>query len=63
MRNMRIRTYNYPQGRLTDHRIGLSLYNLPLIMEGNLDPLIDALRRAVREKTLETPILQDNDDD
>lgn len=63
MRNMRIRTYNFPQGRLTDHRIGLSLYNLPLIMEGNLDPVVDALRRAVRERTLETPILQDSDDD
>ncbi|MCX6085595.1 MAG: peptide chain release factor 1 [Caldiserica bacterium] len=62
MRNMRIRTYNFPQGRLTDHRIGLSLYNLPLIMEGNLDPVIDALHRAFRERTLETPILQDNDD-
>jgi hypothetical protein len=32
-------------------------------MEGNLDPVVDALRRAVREKTLETPILQDSDDD
>ncbi len=63
MRNMRIRTYNFPQGRLTDHRIGLSLYNLPLIMEGNLDPVVDALRRAVRERTLETPILQDSDND
>jgi peptide chain release factor 1 len=63
MRNMRIRTYNFPQGRLTDHRIGLSLYNLPLIMEGNLDPVIDALHRAFRERTLETPILQGNDDD
>src|SRR5450756_1018458 len=63
MRNMRIRTYNFPQGRLTDHRIGLSLYNLPLIMEGNLDPVVDALHRASRERTLETPILQGNDDD
>lgn len=62
MRNMRIRTYNFPQGRLTDHRIGLSLYNLPLIMEGNLDAVVDALHRASRERTLETPILQDNDD-
>lgn len=62
MRNMRIRTYNFPQGRLTDHRIGLSLYNLPLIMEGNLDPVIDALHRAFREKTLQTPILEDSDD-
>jgi peptide chain release factor 1 len=63
MRNLRIRTYNFPQGRLTDHRIGLSLYNLSLIMEGNLDPVVDALHRASRERTLETPILQGNDDD
>jgi peptide chain release factor 1 len=63
MRNMRIRTYNFPQGRLTDHRIGLSLYNLPLIMEGNLGPVIEALQRASREKTLGTPILADNDED
>jgi peptide chain release factor 1 len=63
MRNMRIRTYNFPQGRLTDHRIGLSLYNLPLIMEGNFDPVVEALQRASREKTLETPILADNDED
>ena len=63
MRNMRIRTYNFPQGRLTDHRIGLSLYNLPLIMEGNLGPVVEALQRASREKTLGTPILADNDED
>ncbi|MCE5193568.1 peptide chain release factor 1 [bacterium] len=62
MRNMRIRTYNFPQGRVTDHRIGLSFYNLPLIMEGNLDPVVDALHRAFRERTLETSILQDSDD-
>lgn len=42
-RSERIRTYNFPQGRLTDHRIGLTLYNLDKIMEGDLDPVIDAL--------------------
>ena len=42
-RSERIRTYNYPQGRLTDHRIGLSL-SLPNVVEGNLDDLIDALQ-------------------
>lgn len=62
MRNMRIRTYNFPQGRLTDHRIGLSLYNLPIIMEGGLDPVVEALQHASREKTLEAPILSDEDD-
>jgi peptide chain release factor 1 len=43
-RSEKIRTYNFPQSRLTDHRIGLSLYDLPSVMEGNLDPLVDALR-------------------
>lgn len=42
-RSERIRTYNYPQGRLTDHRINLTLYQLPQIMEGDLDPVINAL--------------------
>lgn len=43
-RSERIRTYNFPQGRLTDHRINLTLYQLPQIMEGYLDPVIEALR-------------------
>lgn len=42
-RSERIRTYNFPQGRLTDHRINLTLYQLPTIMEGDLTSLIDAL--------------------
>ncbi len=42
-RSERIRTYNFPQGRMTDHRINLTLYALPQIMEGNLDDVIDAL--------------------
>ena len=42
-RSERIRTYNFPQGRLTDHRINLTLYALPQIMAGDLDPVIDAL--------------------
>ena len=45
-RSERIRTYNFPQNRLTDHRIGLTLYSLPQIMEGELDELIDALQQA-----------------
>lgn len=44
-RSQRIRTYNFPQGRLTDHRIGLTLYSLDAIVEGELDPVIDALSR------------------
>lgn len=42
-RSERIRTYNFPQGRMTDHRINLTLYSLAQIMDGDLDPLIDAL--------------------
>lgn len=42
-RSERIRTYNFPQGRLTDHRINLTLYQLPSIMEGNLGPVVEAL--------------------
>jgi len=42
-RNERIRTYNFPQNRVTDHRIELTLYNLPAVLEGDLEGLIDAL--------------------
>ncbi|MEO7936728.1 MAG: peptide chain release factor 1 [Dokdonella sp.] len=44
-RSQRIRTYNFPQGRVTDHRINLTLYRLPEIMQGELDELIDTLTR------------------
>ncbi len=44
MRNERIRTYNFPQGRVTDHRIGLTLYKIDAIMNGDLDELLDAVR-------------------
>ena len=52
-RSERIRTYNYPQGRVTDHRINLTLYRLEEILEGDLDELIDALKSADEEKKLE----------
>ena len=42
-RNEKIRTYNFPQNRVTDHRIEVTLYNLANVIEGNLDPLIDPL--------------------
>jgi peptide chain release factor 1 len=42
-RNERIRTYNFPQNRVTDHRIELTLYNLPFVMEGDIDPVIEPL--------------------
>jgi len=45
-RSEKIRTYNYPQNRITDHRIGLSLYDLANVLEGNMEPLVDALRSA-----------------
>lgn len=51
-RSERIRTYNFPQNRLTDHRINLTLYNLDRILEGDLDELIQALRRYDRELRL-----------
>jgi peptide chain release factor 1 len=44
-RSQRIRTYNYPQGRVTDHRINLTLYRLPEIVAGDLDELVDSLTR------------------
>ena len=52
MRNERIRTYNFPQGRLTDHRIGLTLYRLESVMDGELDELIDALVTADQAERL-----------
>lgn len=45
-RSERIRTYNFPQGRVTDHRIGLTLYSLDSFMDGKLDPVVDALLAA-----------------
>jgi peptide chain release factor 1 len=42
-RSERIRTYNYPQGRVSDHRINLTLYRLDAILDGDLDELLDAL--------------------
>ena len=52
MRNERIRTYNFPQGRLTDHRIGLMLYKLDAVMDGDLDDIIDALTTARQAEQL-----------
>jgi peptide chain release factor 1 len=43
-RSERIRTYNFPQGRLTDHRIGLTVYQLPEVMEGKVDEILAALQ-------------------
>lgn len=55
-RSERIRTYNYPQGRMTDHRIGLTLYRLEDILNGDIDEVIDALITADRAANLESTI-------
>ena len=52
MRNERIRTYNFPQGRVTDHRINLTLYKIDSVMDGQLDELIDALATADQAEKL-----------
>ena len=51
-RSERIRTYSFPQNRVTDHRIGLTLYNLPQVMEGAIEPIIAALQKADYEEKL-----------
>ena len=52
MRNERIRTYNFPQGRVTDHRVGLTLYKIDAVMDGDLDEIIDALATADQAEKL-----------
>jgi len=52
-RSAKIRTYNYPQSRVTDHRINLSVHNLSDVMNGHLDELVDALRMASRQEQLD----------
>jgi peptide chain release factor 1 len=51
-RSEKIRTYNYPQDRITDHRIGLTVHNLPGVLDGNLDEIIDQLRQSEQDKLL-----------
>ena len=51
-RSERIRTYNFPQGRCTDHRINLTLYSLDRIMQGEIDPLLEALSQAAQAEAL-----------
>ncbi len=57
-RSERIRTYNFPQGRVTDHRIGLTLYRLEEILEGNLDEIIDALITYYQAEAIKNMNLQ-----
>ena len=49
-RSAKIRTYNFPQSRITDHRINLSVFNLADVLDGDLDELVDALRMAGRQE-------------
>lgn len=58
-RSERIRTYNYPQGRLTDHRIGLTLYRLDSVLDGDIDEIIDALITADRAEQLRLSMEQE----
>jgi peptide chain release factor 1 len=53
-RSEKIRTYNFPQGRVTDHRIGLTVHQLPYVLEGDLDELAEALLAAERAEQLES---------
>jgi len=51
-RSERIRTYNFPQGRVTDHRIGLTMYQLQAFLDGDMDEMIDALITADQAERL-----------
>ena len=54
-RSQRIRTYNFPQGRITDHRIGLTMYNLENIVDGDINAIIDALSTHYQAEALKSP--------
>jgi peptide chain release factor 1 len=55
-RSAKIRTYNYPQSRVTDHRINMTLYNLPVVLDGDVQPLIDALQLAENAERLKEAV-------
>ena len=56
-RSAKIRTYNYPQGRVTDHRINVSMYNLPVFMDGDIQEMIDQLQMAENAERLKSEVL------
>jgi len=56
-RSAKIRTYNYPQSRVTDHRINMTLYNLPVVLDGDVQPLIDALQLAENAERLKEAVV------
>ena len=51
----RIRTYNFPQNRVTDHRVGVSVHDLPAVLDGDLDAFIDVLLAEERRRQLDAP--------
>jgi peptide chain release factor 1 len=55
-RSAKIRTYNYPQGRMTDHRINLTIYNLQSIIDGNIQEIIDQLQLAENAERLRAEV-------
>lgn len=55
-RSAKIRTYNYPQGRITDHRINVSNYNLPVFMDGDIQGMIDQLQVAENAERLKAEV-------
>jgi peptide chain release factor 1 len=55
-RSEKIRTYNFPQARVTDHRIGLTLHRLPEVLNGDLDELVGALKLAREAEQLEAGV-------
>jgi len=55
-RSDKIRTYNYPQGRVTDHRIGYTVHNLPNVMDGNIDDFVEQLRLAESAERLKVGV-------
>jgi peptide chain release factor 1 len=55
-RSEKIRTYNFPQSRVTDHRIGLSVHNLPTVMQGDLDPLVRPLIAHFQAQKMEEQV-------
>ena len=59
-RSERIRTYNFPQSRVTDHRIGVSQYNLDAVIMGDIDSMVEALTLADREALLASETDREN---
>jgi len=55
-RSDKIRTYNYPQGRVTDHRIGYTVHNLPVVLDGDIGNMIEALQIADNAEKLQEGI-------